>query len=191
MLLVPSKPGRTLGLSLAILASVMLFSILPLTQVGTVLLLRSRFENASLTIDGQNESVAPLAVGGSYTGVDDSALVVQSVLGAAFLVIAFFAWRGKPHWIRFAMLASVVVLTLVTIWFSVAPLVSQRDISQGFDSGAGIRDVLLSGRLLLSILVALYVVWYVNRGPARAYYRGYYLPSPGGTSSGGISSEPN
>lgn len=177
------KPGRTLGLSLAIIASVILFSILPLMQVGTVLLLRARFEAASLTVDEQNQNIAPLAVGGSYTGVDESALVIQTLLGIVFLVIAFFAWRGKPQWIRFAMLASVVVLTLVTIGFSLIPLVTQPDMSQGFDSGTGIRDVLLSGRLLLSILVALYVVWYVNRGPARAYYRGYYLPSPDGTSA--------
>jgi cytochrome bd-type quinol oxidase subunit 2 len=176
------KPGRTLGLSLAIIASVILFSILPLMQVGTVLLLRARFEAASLTVDEQNQNIAPLAVGGSYTGVDESALIVQTVLGVAFLGIAFFAWRGKPAWIRFVMLASVVVLTLVTVGFSILPLLSQPDINQGFDSGAGIRDVLLSGRLLLSILVALYVVWYVNRGPARAYYRGYYLPNPDGTS---------
>jgi hypothetical protein len=181
--LAANKPGRTLGLSLAILASVMLFSLLPLIQVATVLMLRSRFESASLSIQGEGDDIAPLAVGGSYTGVDDATLLVQVILGGAFLVVAFFAWRGKPQWIRFAMLASVVVLTLVTIVLSVVPLISQSDINQGIDSGAAIRDVLLSGRLLLSVFVAFYVVWYVNRGPARAYYRGYYLPNPSETSS--------
>lgn len=178
-----AKPGRTLGLSLAIIASVILFSILPLMQVGTVFLLRSRLQTANLTVDKQNQNIAPLAVGGSYTGVDESALIVQTALGIVFLVIAFFAWRGKPAWIRFVMLASVVVLTLVTVGFSLIPLLSQPDMNQGFDSGESIRDMLLSSRLLLSILVALYVVWYVNRGPARAYYRGYYLPNPDGTST--------
>jgi len=161
----------------------MLFSILPLIQVATVLMLRSRFESASLSIGGEGDDIAPLAVGGSYTGVDDVTLFVQVVLGSAFLVVAFFAWRGKPQWIRFVMLASVVILTLVTVLLSVVPLVSQPDINQGIDSGAAIRDALLSGRLLLSVFVAFYVVWYVNRGPARAYYRGYYLPSPSETSS--------
>ena len=168
---------------MAILASVMLFSILPLIQVATVLMLRARFESASLSAEGVGEDIAPLAVGGSYTGVDDTTLLIQVALGSAFLIVAFFAWRGKPQWIRFAMLASVLVLTLVTVVLSVIPLVNQPDINKGLDSGTAIRDVLLSGRLLLSLLVALYVVWYVNRGPARAYYRGHYLPNPNETSS--------
>lgn len=172
------KPGRTLGLSLAILASVMLFTIFPLIQVGMILLVRYRFQNASVNLPGEGEAVAPIAVGSSFSGVADASLWIQAALGIIFLIIAVCAWRGRPSWIRFVMLAAVVVLTLVTIALSLAPLVTNPDLAQGMDSGAAIRGVLLSGRLLLSVLVAFYVVWYVNRGPARAFYRGYYLPVP-------------
>ncbi len=169
------KPGRTVGLSLAILASAMLFSILPLMQVALVLTIRARVQQVDLPVPGQSDSVTPFAVGGSVTGTDDAALMVQGVLGVVFLVIAFFAWRGRPAWIRLATLAAVLLLTLITIGFSVAALTAPADLNQGIDSGAAIAQTLLSGRLLISILVALYVVWYMNRGPARAFYRGYYL----------------
>lgn len=177
------KPGRTLGLSLAILASVMLFSLLPLMQVAMIALIRYRLQSASLPIPGESEPVTPMAVGGAFSGVSDLSLTVQALLGIVFLGIAVCAWRGRPTWIRFVMLASVVVLTLVTIGFSLVPLVSAPELSGGIDSGEALRDMLLSGRLLLSVLVALYVVWYVNRGPARAYYRGYYLPHPDETTT--------
>ena len=172
------KPGRTVGLSLAILASAMLFSILPLIQVALVLGLRYRMQQVNLPIPGEATPAAPIATGGDFTGVPDFNLVVQTVLAVIFLVIAICAWIGRPRWIRLATWVAVLVLTLVTAYLSIAPLLSRPDPSQGIDSGASIAQTLLSGRLLLSILVALYVVWYMNRGPARAFYRGYYLSDP-------------
>ena len=171
------KPGRTLGLSLAIIASAMLFSILPLLQVAILLLARYRLQQTNLAAPGE-AAVNPIAVGGSFEGGSDASLIVQVVLGVIFLVIAVCAWRGRPRWIRFAMIAGVVVLTLVTVGFSIAPLLSSPDVQQGIDSGAALRQTLLSGRMIMSLLVALYVVWYVNRGPARAFYRGYYITEP-------------
>lgn len=168
------KPGRTLGLSLAILASAMLFSVLPLLQVAMLLIARSRLQNANLASSGE-AAVNPIAVGGSFEGGSDASLIVQVILGVFFLMVAVCAWRGRPRWIRFVMIAAVIVLTLVTVGFSIAPLLSASDVQQGIDSGAALRQTLLSSRMLMSLLVTLYVVWYVNRGPARAFYRGYYL----------------
>ena len=172
------KPARTFGLSLAILASAMLFSILPLMQVALVVAVRYRVQQVEMPLPDQSGSVTPMAVGGDFTGVDDTALDVQAIMGAVFLVIAFFAWRGRPRWIRLATLAAVLALTVVTIGFSLAPLLATPSLSQGIDSAASITRTLLSGRLVLSMLVAFYVVWYMNRGPARAFYRGYYLTDP-------------
>jgi len=166
------KPGRPFGLSLAILASAMLFSILPLMQVGTILLLRRRFQGTSLN------GVNPAAAGGALNGIPDISLIIQVILGIIFLVIAVFAWRGRPAWIRFAMLIAVAILAIVTVILSIVPLVTNPDVNAGIDSGAAISQTLLSWRLISSVLVAFYVVWYVNRGPARAFYRGYYLPDP-------------
>ncbi len=172
------KPGRTVGLSLAILASVMLFSILPLTQVTLVLTIRAKVQQVNLPLPGETDPTTPIAYGGDFTGVSDTSLVIQTVLAVIFLGIAICAWLGRPRWIRLTMWVAVLVLTVVTAVQTVAPMLSPPDLSQGFDSGASIARTLLSGRLLFSFLLALYVVWYMNRGPARAFYRGYYLQDP-------------
>jgi len=175
------KPGRTLGLSLAILGAVMLFSVLPLLQVAMILLLRYRLQNASLPLEGDTTPSTPFAVGGAFVGVDDGTMLLQAGLGIGFLIIAFFAWRGRPGWIRFVMIGAVALLTLISIGVSVAPLISAPDLNAGIDSGEAIRNVLLSGRMIVSVLLALYVAWYMNRGPARAFYRGYYRHEADGT----------
>ncbi len=177
------KPGRTVGLSLAILASAMLFSILPLTQVALVLGIRYKVQQASLPVPGETSPITPVASGGDFIGVPDLNLAVQAIFAVVFLGIAICAWIGRPRWIRLAMWVSVVVLTLITAALTIVPMLAQPDLSQGIDSGTAIAQTLLSGRLLFSLLVALYVVWYMNRGPARAYYRGYYLDDPTHVSS--------
>ena len=172
------KPGRTFGVSLAIAASVLLFTILPLMQVAMVLLVQYRLHQQPPSLPLGSEELQPIAVGGDFTGVADSALVLQTALGLAFLVIAIFAWIGRPPFVRYLMIAAVVGLTLLTLLSSVLPLVSQPDLQSGIDSGAGVARSLLASRALLTILIPLYVLWYMNRAPARAFYRGYYLPEP-------------
>ena len=100
-----ARPPRTVGLSLAILASGMLFSVLPLLQMMLLLLLRYRFSRIDLAAPGQADGVAPLAVGGDFIGIDSSIVTLQTLMGIVFLGIAVLAWRGRPAWIRFAMLA--------------------------------------------------------------------------------------
>lgn len=172
------KPGRTFGLSLAILASVMLFSLLPLMQVSMVLIVQYRITQMVADPLPDAQDVQPIAVGGDFTGVSDATLFLQTLLGVAFLLVAVFAWMGHPSFIRYVMIAAVCGLTLMTLITSVLPLVSQPTLQAGLDSGAEIARSLLAGRILLAILVPLYVLWYMNRAPARAFYRGYYLAVP-------------
>jgi hypothetical protein len=168
------KPGRTFGLSLAIIASVMLFTILPLLQVSMVLVVQYRLQNAQPALDG----VEPIAMGGDYTGVPDFSLFLQTLLGLAYLLIAIFAWRGHPRSIRQITIATVCGLTLLTLVVSLIPLINQPNLNTGFDSGSNLSRSLSLGRLVMSTLIPLYVVWYMSRGPARAFYRGYYLTEP-------------
>jgi hypothetical protein len=164
------KPGRPLGLSLAILVSVGLFSLLPFAQVIFVLSLRQQFQSMEFLPGGG-------AIGGDLL-ISDVNLIVPFVNGAFFLIVAIFAWRGKPHFARFAFIVGVIYLTLVTILLTAASLNTTPSIEQGMDSGAQFFGSLLTARAVISVLVALYVLWYVNRGPARAFYRGYYLLEP-------------
>lgn len=172
------KPGRTFGLSLAIAASVMLFTILPLMQVLMVLIVQLRLQNAQPVLPITQDGIEPIAMGGNFTGLPDFALFLQTLLGLAFLIIALFAWRGRPHSIRQIMIAAVCGLTLLTLIVSVLPLISQPTLETGFDSGNSLSRSLSASRFVLSVLIPLYVVWYLSRGPARAFYRGYYLPEP-------------
>ncbi len=169
--LILPKPGRPLGLSIAIVTSVMLFSLLPLLQVGILLLLRERFRAVEYLEDGG-------ALGSYMLGISDSRLLLQFMLGLAFLLIAAAAWRGKPSRIRIVLVAAVLFLTALTIVLDLSALAQPAAPDEGFDSSTALTDSLQRARIALSVLVGLYVVWYVNRGPARAFYRGYYLVPP-------------
>ncbi|MEO8612244.1 MAG: hypothetical protein ABI690_30395 [Chloroflexota bacterium] len=169
-----NKPGRPFGVTLAIVASVCLFSILPLLQVGLVLSVRQHFLNMNF----QDSGLDTIAMGGDLLGVPESSLILQSVLSIAFLVIGIMAWRGKPSSIRFMMIAAVVLLTVVKFVSVLVPLLSQPDFQQGTSSLDGVLNSLGAGQFVFDFFILLYVVWYMNRGPARAFYRGYYLPDP-------------
>lgn len=168
------RPPRTLGLSLAIIVSVLLFSVLPLLQTGAILLLDWRLRQAQLDIGGTDM----IAGGGDFRGVDDVLLAFQAISGVIFLVLAVMAWRGRPRWSRGALIALVIILTVVSLLNAFAGLTAQPNASTGIDSGAEFARQLICGRLTLSILIPLYVIWYLNRAPARAFFRGYYLADP-------------
>ncbi|MCB9451887.1 MAG: hypothetical protein H6672_10635 [Anaerolineaceae bacterium] len=166
------KPGRPLGVSLAIVMSVIWFSVLPLLQVGLVLLIHQRFQN----IDFASSGVQPVATGGDFLGVPIWMLAFQAAFGAAFLIVAVFAWRGRPRWMRQALPGAVGLLTGVILIFTLQQAFSQPDLQAGISSVDGTS--LLKGDFLGSLLLMLFVIWYMNRGPARAFYRGYYLSHP-------------
>ncbi len=162
-------PPRTFGITIAILLSVLLFTVIPFLQVGAIVLLQSRTSG----LDGAD---APIAVGASFGGVSNEFLIAQAVLGAVFLVVAYFAWRGRPSSIRVLLIISVIVLTGFYAWDSVTAIFTPPDPQTGLDSAGPVRTLLHLLRLNGNLLLPLYVLWYLNRAPARAFYRGFYLP---------------
>lgn len=154
----------------------MLYSLLPLLQVVMVLIVQLRLQSMQLIIPDENGGIAPLAVGGDFTGVASGGLILQTLLAFFFFGVAVAAWRGKRRWARGVLIASVIGLLGFTVAATVPALLTPQTLETGFDSGEPLRQSVQWGRLLLSSLIALYVLWYVNRGPARAFYRGYYLP---------------
>lgn len=171
------RPPRTLGIAIAIIASALAYGCLPLTQVGFILLVQQRLANATMSANIGEEDVTPIAVGGDFLGVEPSNLVAQAVIGTVFMLIAVLAWRGRPPWIRVLFTLAVLLLTLLTFVVTSIPLLQQVRLETGIDSAEGARRTLLILRLAGSALVAMYVTWYLNRAPARAFYRGYYLDS--------------
>lgn len=169
------KPPRTLGVSLAILASVMLFTVLPLLQVVAPVLIQYRLSQVDLPSPDGSGTERPIAVGGGLEGWSNGATLLQVGSSALFFVIAIGAWFGRPRWIRGVMVAAVLILLTVTVTTSIATLNAPPDINNGLDSSQSLTTSLIYARLAVSGLVTLYVLWYLNRGPARAFYRGYYL----------------
>ncbi|MEZ4667709.1 MAG: hypothetical protein R3E39_07305 [Anaerolineae bacterium] len=165
------RPLRPFGVTLAILSSLLLFTILPLMEIGIVLLVRLRFMSVQLIDDG----IQPVAIGGDFLGFSPILGVLQTVFAVAFLIIAILAWRGRPPYIRFGMVIAVLGLTLFRFAIIIAPKLVSGSIENGIDSGASVWDALGLGQLLSGIPILLYVAWYMNRAPARAFYRGYFL----------------
>jgi hypothetical protein len=173
-----NKPPRTIGIAFAILASVCLFSCLPLTQAVILYTLASRstleFPEPS-TVEGE---MTPVFQGNSLIGLESPQIVTQTVLAIVFLMIGTLAWRGKPPYIRLVFIAAVLLLSTGNIALLYANLTTPPSLEAGFDSGADIARQLNITWLCVSLAIPLYVVWYMSRGPARAFYRGYYLKAP-------------
>lgn len=163
------KPGRPLGVAIAIFTSVCVFSLLPLAQVAFLIVLsrHSYFDSAGY------------AGGTDVLGLNHATLIFQAGLGVVYLVIAVFAWRGRPAYIRQITMVYIVLLMAVTIVTNVLPTLTVEPCSSlPCDSSGEVRQQLACAQLPIIVLVPLYVLWYLNRGPARAFYRGYYLPAP-------------
>ena len=165
------KPGRPLGLSIAIIFSLTLYSLLPLVQAAFILTLRQQFAAVEFLEGGG-------AVGGGMEGINDTRLLLSVVSGIIFFSIAIMAWRGKPQGIRRVFVGAVIVVTLMSMGGTLLSMRSETTLAQGIDSSSALMDSLLTVQMVISGLIALYVIWYVNRGPARAFFRGYYLPEP-------------
>lgn len=174
------RPPRTFGVAIAIIMSVMLYTIVPLTLLWVDLSVQSKFqniENVSIPYPDGSDGQA-LAVGGTANIVSTGRLIFEVVTGLGFLVIAVFAWRGRPSNIRFVMLAAIGAMTILNLLSIVSSLRVNPTLEEGISSGDGLANSLLMARLLFTVLIPLFVAWYMNRGPARAFYRGYYLPAP-------------
>ncbi|MBE2270699.1 MAG: hypothetical protein IAE80_20845 [Anaerolinea sp.] len=169
------KPPRTVGLSFAILAGVMWFALLPLLEIATSVLIQYRVNSIEIPVTPQGDTAAPIASGGELLGITTLGVGAQLATSLGFLVIAALAWRGRPRWIRGAMIAAVLLLLIWTTINAYTAMSAIPDIRAGFDSGMEVGRSLAFGRLVIGALIALYMLWYMNRGPARAFYRGYYL----------------
>jgi len=168
------KPGRPFGVTLAIGLSVLFYTIFPLMIVGSVLLVERHFSNAA---DNANPFGEAAMSGGDFRGgVTDTQLILQAGVAIAFLIIALITWRGRPAFMRYVFMASVLVMGAVAIVMSLQS--SQGTADAGISGGSldGVSDILeLLGVIAQGMLIPLYVTWYLNRGPARAFFRGYYL----------------
>lgn len=168
------RPLRPLGVSLAVVASTFLFSILPLMQVALLLAIRSHFTS----IEFAENIPQPIVTGGDILGISWESVIFQGIVAIIFLVIAIMAWRGKPAFMRLVLVGAVVILTAIKLMTIISQQLATQNLAFGTSSLDSILSSISTGQFVIEILVMLYVIWYMNRGPARAFYRGYYLPNP-------------
>lgn len=172
------RPGRPLGLTLAILATAFIFSIVPLMRLGLDLLIMNHFNNLTWKVDYGSGEMEPIFAGGETQIVNLPELLLVSTLGIAFLLVSILAWRGKPVWIRFVLYWGVLCLDVIYTLLILRSVLMPANLEAGITSIDGTLRSSQIWYLITIILVSLYLLWYMNRAPARAFYRGYYLPEP-------------
>jgi hypothetical protein len=168
------KPHRPFGLMIAIGVGVLFYSLIPLFFTGYFLLVETHLASMESQWTFGEETVEEIARGGELTGgVTRFDMLVQTILAFVFLTIAILAWRGKPRIMRHILTWSVVIISAVTLFVAIFPTPVGGVSGGSFD---GLSRLLQPSVLVFYVLLPLYVVWFLNRASARAFYRGYYLP---------------
>lgn len=170
------RPGRPFGLSLAIFAIMILFSIIPLMRIALDFVIIQHFNNFDWSFDADDERFDPIFSGADIQTVDVGSTVMILALSLSFLVVCVLAWRGRPAWIRYVLFFGVGALNLVNIAALLMTFLAPPDPLAGFTSADSLVRSSQMVYIGLNLLTSLYLIWYMNRAPARAFYRGYYLP---------------
>lgn len=145
---------RPLGLTLAVAATALVYGITPL--VNLYFLWR-----VGDTAEGE------LDLGGIGITTWDW---ISALLGAVILMVCILAWWGRPSWIRFVLMGLLLLLAVINLYRIVEVITTTIDPLEG-GQAKEIQQNLFTCWLPGLLLVPLYVVWYLNRAPARAFFR--------------------
>jgi len=145
---------RPLGLTLALLATAALYGAVPLMEVYFLHRVEIATENAFL-----------------LGGVDISAWTwVEGGFGVIVLIVCALAWWGRPHQVRYVLVGLLLISTGVNLYRIIEAWTSSVDPLFGGQAQSALRGYLRC-QLPLMIIVPLYVIWYINRAPARAFFK--------------------
>jgi hypothetical protein len=156
------KPYRPFGLSLALIVSVIVYSVIPLTTVVTLLYLNSWvYQEPKSGISGI-----------SVLGISAAPLMANGVIAVLFFILAVVAWRGRRPTMR-------VIFPAVTVFYALFMLGAMLNnggdgLQNGIDSTTQFRTDATRFYAVVIVCVTLYVCFYLNRWASRAFYRGYY-----------------
>lgn len=145
---------RPPGLTLALLATAALYGVLPLLEAYFLYRLDATAEEAFL-LGGVTVTTWTWA---------------QAAYGVLVLAVCGLAWWGRPPQIRFVLSGLLLVLTAITLYRVVETWTTPQDPIFGGQVQSALRGWLRC-QLPALVLVPLYVTWYLNRAPARAFYR--------------------
>ncbi|HRE48145.1 MAG TPA: hypothetical protein PLD47_10505 [Aggregatilineales bacterium] len=146
----PFPRYRPFGLTIAILATGIAYGIIPLLPLLLVIWTAFTRRRIGMDIVNTTENWISMAV------------------AAVTLIASLWAWAGRPRWSRRFLLICIWGGTAFRLW----------QMLRAANAAPGIEEIggSLSGVNLLCvvpplIVIPLYVTWYLNRAPARQFYR--------------------
>ena len=154
-------PRRPFGVMLALVGGVFVFSIIPSLMIGTLMYLANYVQN---DVEGGISGI-------EFSGANFQPLLVPLVLAFVYLVLAIWAWRGKPPVARFVFPLVTAVYCIVTWGLLTIPQANGPEV---FDSASDMAQTASTIYIFAMIGVTVYIGWFMNRWSARAFYRGYY-----------------
>jgi hypothetical protein len=144
---------RPLGLLIAILATGVIYGLGPLVQPLMAFIVNLR--------------------GGGQTGVTLLHTVdwLNAAIGLIVIAVCIMAWRGQPAWSRWVLISIVWIATLAQAINLLFPAVDESTGNAVVGSNlSGVTQPFMLCQLVLYILIPLYITWYLNRAPVRAFY---------------------
>lgn len=153
---------RPLGLTLAIASTAVIYGLLPMLRVYFLWRINRSADDA-------------LMLGGVDVTTWDW---LGGALGAVMLALCVWVWIGRPYGIQFVFVGLLLVLTAVHLYRIVEVWQTDIDPLSGGPSQQRAQD-LFTCEFPALVVVPLYVVWYLNRAPARAFFRRVPLPALG------------
>lgn len=147
---------RPLGISVALLATTLFYGLYPLVFAYPALW---------SAVTGRGELFGFEFMGGNWG-------LVGLGLAVPILVATVFAWRGRPSGVRLLYIGLVWAAAAAQLARQI-PALNPPSPNAPF-SGSNI-ELPASFYVCLTIfnfLIPLYVTWYLNRAPARAFYGG-------------------
>ncbi|MGB1288388.1 MAG: hypothetical protein ACPG7F_17775, partial [Aggregatilineales bacterium] len=155
------KPQRPFGVSLAIAASILLFAVIPILVAGFLLYL-SNFTY----VDG-NDGMSGIQFTNSLT----VPLIGLITGGLIFITVSIWCWRGRVRITRFVFQGIVLIYGGI---LSLSLMQTGRRFPGSVSSGDSFQNIVNNAYLVGCLLLVVYVLWFMNRWSARAFYRGYY-----------------
>jgi hypothetical protein len=166
------KPKRPFGVTLAILMCILLFAILPSLTVFLHVTIQQHVQSNNTFILPDGTEINAVSGGDDDLKIDRTTLYQQTAISVVVIILAIFAWRGKPSWIRFVFIGIVFIISAILIYQNFL-LFESNPLEGG--TGQTWIEFLSNSNILFLICLPIYVIWYFNRAPSRAFYRGYYL----------------
>jgi len=147
------KGYRPLGLTIAILAAAITYGLGPLTFPISIVIVQIRKNDILSLMSGLNANIPgwPLDVG------------VSLVVFASCVL----AWRGRPAWGRWALIAVVWIAAAEQVITTLQAQAPTTYASSIVDLSRQFRPC----QITLNLLVPAYITWFLNRSPARTFYR--------------------